>query len=120
MSLETSQVEGVLVAKFTDAKILDETKIQQIAKAMMDLVPQATEKKLLLDFSGVLFMSSAMIGKLVLFNKKCQGAEVQLKMCCIDKNLMDVFKITRLDKVFGIYADQDKAVKAFNKKGWFG
>lgn len=120
MSLDTTLEDGVLVARFTDAKILDETKIQEIAKAMMDLVHQATEKKLVLDISGVQFMSSAMIGKLILFEKRCDAGEVQLKLCAIDSNLKDVFKITRLDKKFSIHPDRAAAIAAFSSKGWFG
>jgi anti-sigma B factor antagonist len=42
-------------------------------------------------------------------------------MCAISPNVMEVFKITRLNRVFEIYDDQDKAIKSFTKKGgWFG
>lgn len=112
--------QGVLVVGFTDAKILDEAKIQQIGKELMELVPQATNSKLVLDFSGVSFMSSAMIGKLVLLHKKCKSSDVTMKVCNISDNVMEVFKITRLHKVFDIHKDRDKALASFDKKGWFG
>ena len=112
--------QGVLVVSFTDAKILDEAKIQQIGKELMELVPQASSNKMLLDFEGVSFMSSAMIGKLVLLHKKCKSAEVVMKVCQISDNVMEVFKITRLHKVFDIQKDREKALESFDKKGWFG
>ena len=65
-------------------------------------------------------MSSAMIGKLVLLNKKAKTDNVALKFCAISANVLEVFKITRLNKVFEIYADEEKAVKSFKKGGWFG
>lgn len=112
---------GVLVVSFTDAKILDEAKIQQIGKELMELVPQATEKKLLVDFTGVSFMSSAMIGKLVLLHKKCKSSDVTMKVCDISDNVMEVFKITRLHKVFSIAKDREAALKSFEGGGgWFG
>jgi anti-sigma B factor antagonist len=121
-SLKSQEVEDVLVVYFTDAKILDEARIQQIGKELMDMAASASggTKKMVLNFQGVQFMSSAMIGKLVLLNKKCKAAEVDLKLCQISPNVLEVFKITRLNKVFTILADEEKAIKAFGKGGWFG
>jgi anti-sigma B factor antagonist len=112
--------EGVLVVSFTDAKILDEAKIAQIGKELMELVAMADQGKMVVDFSGISFMSSAMIGKLVLLHKRCKSAEIKMKVCQISDNVMEVFKITRLHKVFDIQKDREKALDSFDKKGWFG
>ncbi|MFV1964529.1 MAG: STAS domain-containing protein [Pirellulaceae bacterium] len=121
-SLKSQVIEDVVVVCFTDAKILDEARIQQIGKEMAEMAASAsTTKKMLVNFQGVQFMSSAMIGKLVLLNKKCKATEIDLKLCQISSNVLEVFKITRLNKVFEIHADEEKALKAFKKKGgWFG
>jgi anti-sigma B factor antagonist len=120
-SLKSQEIEDVLVVYFTDAKILDEARIAQIGKELMDMATSAaTNKKMVLNFQGVQFMSSAMIGKLVLLNKKAKTDGVDLKFCAISANVLEVFKITRLNKVFEIFPDEDKAVKSFTKKGWFG
>ena len=120
-SLKSQEIEDVLVVYFTDAKILDEARIQLIGKELMEMAASASNsKKMVLNFQGVQFMSSAMIGKLVLLNKKCKATEINLKLCQISANVLEVFKITRLNKVFDIYPDEEKAVKSFSKKGWFG
>ncbi len=120
-SLRSKEFEDILVVQFTEAKILDEAKIQQIGKELMDMAVSAKDKKkMVVNFQGVSFMSSAMIGKLVLLNKQCKTLEVVLKLCEISSNVMEVFKITKLNKVFDIHADEDKAIKSFTKKGWFG
>lgn len=121
-ALTSKEEEDVLVVSFTDAKILDEARIQQIGKEMMEMAAAAeTNKKLLVNFQGVQFMSSAMIGKLVLLNKKSKAASVDLKFCSISPNVLEVFKITRLNKVFKIVADEEKALKDFKGGGgWFG
>ena len=119
-TLRTQENEGVLVVYFTDAKILDDSRIQQIGKDLIDVTANALEKKLVLNFRGVNFMSSAMIGKLVLLNKKCKEEEVALKICDISPEIYQVFKIMKLNKIFDVQKDEEKAVKSFNKKGWFG
>jgi anti-sigma B factor antagonist len=42
-------------------------------------------------------------------------------MCNISPNVLEVFKITKLNKVFAIYDNEEKALKAFKGGGgWFG
>ena len=123
-SLRTQETDGVLIVHFNDSKILDEAKIQQIGSELIEAADDATaatDKRLLLNFTGVGFMSSAMIGKLVLLSKKCKKDTVDLKLCNISPNVAEVFKIMKLNKVFEIYKTEEKAMKAFDKKGgWFG
>ncbi len=120
-SLRTQETDGVLVVYFNENKILDEAKIQKIGTELIEAADSATsEKRLLLNFTGVGFMSSAMIGKLVLLNKKCKTDGVALKLSDISGNVSEVFKIMKLNKVFDIYKSEEKALKSFDKKGWFG
>ncbi|MEM6689075.1 MAG: STAS domain-containing protein [Planctomycetota bacterium] len=121
MAAITSQTHGeVLVVGFTDSKILDSQRIEQVGKELADSVPQAIHKKLLLNFRGVSFMSSAMITKLVMLNKQCKAQGVELKFCEVSPNVLEVFKITKLNKIFDIKTDEEKAIASFDKKGWFG
>jgi anti-sigma B factor antagonist len=112
--------EEVTVIYFSDGKILDNQRIEQVGKELQGAVPQAIHKKLLLNFRGVSFMSSAMITKLVLLSKSCKAMNVNLKFCEVSPNVMEVFKITKLNKVFDIQNTEDKAIASFDKKGWFG
>jgi len=121
-ALKSQEVEDVLVVYFTDAKILELARIQQIGKELMELVAHAgaSSKKMIVNFQGVQFMSTSMIGKLVVLDKKTRAGDINLKLCQIGTNVLEVFKITRLEKVFDIHPDEEKAVKAFGNKGWFG
>ena len=119
-TLRTQETEeGVMVCYFNDAKILDEARISQIGNDLVEMTTKAAGGKLLLNFEGVTFMSSHMIGKLVLPNKKCKSGNINLKFCNISPNVAEVFKIMRLNKVFDIQKDEEKALKSFDKKGWF-
>jgi anti-anti-sigma factor len=112
--------DEVLVIYFTDGKILDSQRIEQVGRELQEAVPQAIHKKLVLNFRGVSFMSSAMITKLVMLNKSCKTQGVSLKFCDLSTNVMEVFKITKLNKLFDIHKSEDKAIESFEKKGWFG
>lgn len=121
MAAITTQNQGeILIIGFTDSKILDSQRIEQVGRELQESVPQAVHKKLLLNFRGVSFMSSAMITKLVMLNKGCKAQGVNLKFCDVSPNVMEVFKITKLNKLFDIQGSEEKAVQSFDKKGWFG
>lgn len=118
-AITTQSLGEVIVVGLTDSKILDSQRIEQIGKELTDVVPEAIHKKLLINFRGVSFMSSAMITKLVMLNKICKAQGVALKFCEVSPNVMEVFKITKLTKIFDIQADEEKALASFEKKGWF-
>ncbi len=109
----------ILTVYFTEAKILDEVVIQQISSALVDLIGRTEEPNVLLDFGHVRFLSSSALGMLVKINKKCKEFKITLKLCNIHKDIMEVFKITRLDKVLAIYPDAASANEAFKKTGLF-
>jgi anti-anti-sigma factor len=115
--LVSQHKDGVLIVQFTSQKILSDVLIAQIGRELIELVDQA-EGKMVVDFSGVTFMASTMIGKLTFLDKKCRTSGTIVKMCNIAPNIMEVFVIIRLDKVLSIYDSLDDALKAFQQRKW--
>jgi anti-sigma B factor antagonist len=120
MTLNSYAKDGILTVLFMDARILDETKLEELGKDLIDLINKTSEDRVILDFRNVQFMSSSMLGKLVLVQKKCKEFKAQLKLCGISSDIREVFKITKLDKLFDIESDEAAARKAYMKRGWFG
>jgi anti-sigma B factor antagonist len=110
--LELEEVGEVTVVSFVDKKILDEQNIQIIGEQLFDLVDNQGKKKILLNFGNVEFLSSAALGKLITLNKKVQTSGGKLGMCKIAKEIMEVFLITKLDKLFKIYPDEQAGLQA--------
>ncbi|MFM7138167.1 MAG: STAS domain-containing protein, partial [Planctomycetota bacterium] len=67
----------------------------------------------LLDFEGVELLSSAALGKLITFDRKVKTSKGRLKMCGVAPGILEVFQVTKLDKVFDIRPDAAKALAAF-------
>ncbi len=115
MSTITQQTEGnVLVLRFNVSKIQDNTQIDVIGQELVESAMQAPGKKLLIDFRDVAFMSSAMISKLVTLNSKCKASQVQLVLCEMSPGVHEIFKITRLTKIFNIHATKDEALASLD------
>ena len=115
-----SQTNGeVLVVYLGHNRIVDQAMIDEIARTLDRLMNKCEHGKMLINFEGVKFMGSAMLGKLISLNKRCKDAAIHLKLCSIDPQIMQVFKMTKLDKVFDIQPDEGRGLAAFEKKGWF-
>ncbi len=111
--LEVSEVGDVTVVRFVDRRILDEGNIQEIGTELFDLVEAQQREKLLLNFSTVDFLSSAALGKLIVLDKKVKANGGGLKLSNIRPDILEVFMITRLDRVFDIKDDEADALAAF-------
>ena len=113
MNTLKTQVEGsILVIRFRDDSIIDETRIEAVGNELKELASASDQKKFVLSFENVEFMSSAMIGKLVHFGNTCKDTEVALRLCNINANIGKVFQLMRLEKLFEI--DPDIETSKFN------
>jgi anti-sigma B factor antagonist len=111
--LDIEEVGDVTVARFIDKKILDETNIQIIGNQLFGLIDEDRREKIVLDFSNVEYLSSAALGKLITLDKKVKAARGKLRLCSIRPDIYEVFAITKLNKLFDIYENQEKALEGF-------
>jgi anti-sigma B factor antagonist len=111
--LRLDNVDGVIVVSFTDTKIVAEDQIQEVGDELYALVEDSTKKKILLNFGNVQYCSSTVLGKLVSLKRRVDAAKGKLKLCCIHPDLLVPFKLTGLDKVFEIHADEQVALNKY-------
>ncbi|MEM9352862.1 MAG: STAS domain-containing protein [Planctomycetota bacterium] len=119
MAIHTSSQDGVLTIRLLDERLIDQAQIQRLVDDVTAALGKSEEENIVLDFSQVQFMASAMLGKLVQLNKKSKEWKAKLKLCSISPDIYEVFKITKLHKVFDIEKDEEAARKAFQKRGLF-
>ena len=111
--IDIEEIGSVTVARFLDSKILDEANIEKIGQELFGLVDQDGRTKIILDFSLVEYLSSAALGKLITMHKKVSAAGGICALCNIQKDILDVFKITQLHKVLTLCDDLDDALAKF-------
>ena len=120
MAITSTTRDGILFVQIEDVRLLDEAKIQKLEQELDTVIDASTETRVVLDFAKVQFMSSSMLGKLVKTQKKVTSYKAKMKLANVSNEIREVFKITRLDKLFSIEPDVESARKAFLKKGLFG
>ncbi len=109
--ISVDYTDKAVIIKFTDEKILEDKDIAAIRDAIMSVVEQTQRINLVLDFTNVKFLSSAVLGLLIRVSKKVYERDGQLRLCNINPKIYEIFKITRLTKVFDIYPDTEDAVE---------
>jgi anti-sigma B factor antagonist len=120
MPIESIAKDDILTIRIQDERLVEPEQLKRLFDDLHAILGKSDEQQVVLDFSGVKFMASAMLGKLVALQKKCEEYRAKLKLCSVAPDILQVFKITKLNKVFDIQPDEATARKSFNKRGFFG
>lgn len=103
-------VDDVVVITLLLEKILEQSDIQDLQDSIMPLVDQKPSVNMVIDFANVRFLSSSVLGLLIRISKRIYETAGELRLSTIDPKINEIFKITRLDKVFQILPDIDAAI----------
>lgn len=95
-SLKVEAIGGVTVVNFGNCTELDELNTQSVGDQLGRLVDQNNRDRLHLDFAGVEYLSSSMLGKLVAVHKRLQTGGGRLVVFNVRPLVYEVFAITRL------------------------
>ena len=111
--LTVSTKDGVKIVEFSDRKILEELSIRSIEEQLFALVDAEEGIKLLLNFKLVEHLSSAALGMLINLEKQVAARKGKLILSEIRPQIYEVFKITRLHRLFKIHDTAGQAMKHF-------
>jgi anti-sigma B factor antagonist len=84
----------------------------EVRSAVADFVEQGN-KKLIIDLSKVTYLNSTAIGVLVSAHTTYARNKGHVKLCGINKNINNIFVITKLTMVFDVVETREDAVKGF-------
>jgi anti-anti-sigma regulatory factor len=108
---EIEQFDNVTVVRFTRRTILDQETITAIGNRLLDLVPEGSKRKLVLDFARVESLTTAMLGKLVNLHLHIDWAGGRLAFCNVDPFLMQIFTLCKVPQTIPVVADCATAVR---------
>lgn len=119
MPIENVSKNDILTIVIRDERLVEPAQLQRLFEDLDETLGKSSEDRLILHFGAVEFMASSALGKLVQLNKKAKEYKVKLKLCSIRPEIYEVFKITKLHKIFDIAKDEAAARKAHEKTGLF-
>jgi anti-sigma B factor antagonist len=104
---------GVIIVRFGEHRILDELTIKKFGEELFHVADRPDCQNFLLNFTGVVGLSSAMLGIMLMLRKTMGQKGGTLKLCQVGPEIMDVFNATKLGQLFEILDTEQQGVKAF-------
>jgi anti-sigma B factor antagonist len=106
------QVDKFTVVEFKNPSLMDPLELETIGQQLYKLVDEQDKRKIILDFEKVQYLSSQAIGIVLTMNKKLGGlSNSKLVLCGVGPRLLELLKITRLDRLLTIKPSQREALK---------
>jgi len=113
MAVKTTTLQsgkiGVLEVK---GSLVGGEETDELRNAVADFIEQGT-KNLIIDLSKVTYLNSTAIGVLVSAHTTFSRNKGHVKLCGINKNINNIFVITKLTLVFDVTETKEDAAKAF-------
>jgi anti-sigma B factor antagonist len=104
-------IERTAIARFAGAEFLVEAAAVRAACARLArLADEAQPTRLVLNFRGVRYLSSEVLGELVALQKQVGDRGGRARLCGLDPLLRDILRVTRLDGVFDLCTDEAEAL----------
>lgn len=107
MQMEDRQVGAVLVVRPIE-QALDAYAATGFRERMTEYIHEG-RRRIVLDLGAVNFLDSTGLGAIVASLKRLDGDGVMV-LCNVGDMVMDVFRLTRMDRVFPIVSTVDEAV----------
>jgi anti-sigma B factor antagonist len=110
LQIATRQFADTIVV--TPAGRIDHRSAADLEAALLPLVAQAAERKrpIVLDFSGVDYISSVGLRVLMIAAKQMRAAEARLSIAALQSVVAEIFTISRFDKVLVVCATLEDAL----------
>ena len=109
--LVVSKEGDITLVRFRDRKIIDELQIQRIGQRLRDMALAERAPKMVLDFAAVEYLSSRALSELINLSRQVDQRGGQLALAGIHPQIYEVFKITRLNRLFRIEDKVEHALK---------
>jgi anti-anti-sigma factor len=110
--LVIEQVGKVNLVKFTPHRVLTEETVEILGRQLLGLVEDRDCHHLVLNFSNVERLSSALVGRLMGLHRRLRREGRRLAVCGIKPDLYAVFQILQLHEHLSVYGSENDALQA--------
>ncbi len=105
----------VVVGKVQTASVLDARNVSNLGRELLSFAERVPAAQILLDFSQVTYLSSAVLNELLKVHRKLLETNGSLRLASLNQDIRKVFEITNLDKVFVIYESCSDGIRKFQR-----
>jgi anti-sigma B factor antagonist len=106
---EVEQAGQLVTAHLRAAEVAHDD-MQALVQECIEKLRYSKAQNFIFDLKEVEFLASACIGALVEFLQEVEHCRGQIALVNCQDNVAFLFKVTRLDQVFGLYDDIEEAI----------
>ena len=107
MKLNLEKINGVSVL-FVQEERIDAHNSSELKEALLHMIEQG-EVTIIVQLEQVRFIDSSGLGALLSGYKNAAAKSGKLALACCRQQVLSMFELTRLNRVFEIYADLNEA-----------
>jgi anti-sigma B factor antagonist len=112
--IQVNETNGVKVVRFHDHQLFDERTVREAADQIAAALPNdGSPIRLVVDFSDVNLVSSTLLSKLILLQRRVEASRGKLRLCEMSPMIQQVFRTSNLDRLFCIDRDQRTSLESF-------
>ena len=104
--------EGVKLVRLRSGGIRDERDVETFGAELMALA-EVPGRRIVLSFLGVQHLTSLVLGKLIHVHKRLAESGGEIRLADIHPQILEVFRITHLDRLLEIFDHEESAVASF-------
>ncbi|MHB8842472.1 MAG: anti-sigma B factor antagonist [Candidatus Aquicultor secundus] len=109
LKIESKEVDGIGIIILEGE--VDVYTAPKLKSRLIDLVDEG-KYNIIIDLQKVEFMDSSGLGVLVGGLKRVKSHQGSISLVCTQENILKIFRITGLVKVFPIFSSEDEAINS--------
>lgn len=106
---------AIRVVQFLDDRLFDDAVVREVGDQLLAAFPTSGTPTMVLDLSGVEALSSTMLVKLLLLQRRMDAAKGRLRLCEMNNTIRSVFRTSNLDRLFAIDRDLNTSLEALQE-----
>ena len=109
-AIEPTTFGDISIVGFRTGSLLDESLVRALESKALSAAVTVDRPKLIVDFEGVVHLTSSALGALLTIRREVQGREGTLILTGLSPAIDEVFDIACLRPVFSFAADRSAAI----------
>ena len=111
--LKTQTIDNINVVSFSNSDRFNSLITEPVKESLLEFFNKSNTK-LVLDLEGIKFIDSSGFGVFLSVMKAANNNYGVFKICNVNDDVMELFKLLQLHNVFELYTDQKECIRSFD------
>jgi len=111
--LKTDKINNVVIVRFDNIDRFNALITEPVKEELKSLYNKP-DTRLILNLEGIKFIDSSGFGVFLSILKTANNNHGQFKLCNIETEVMELFRLLQLHNVFEIHNNLDECISSFN------